>query len=190
MKLVNMFKMAAAASLVLGAVSGANAAGSNTARVTFDGTIVESPCSVTHDTEDQIVPMGNSIGNGTLASGGKSEAVPFHISLYGCVFTTEKDMNYIFTPGDNTTTATGATSNLAVMSNGTEISNVSLVIADSNSAALKLGETYVQPLEKDGNNVGKATQELKFQAWLQGAATGTVGTGEFSSVANITISYL
>lgn len=191
MKLVSMFKIAAAASLVFGAVSGANAAGSNTAKVTFTGNLVESPCSITRETADQSVDLGRSIGNGTLAGGRESEKVPFTISLYGCVFTTEKDMNVVFAPGDNTTAASGVADNLAVMStNGTgAISNVSLALSDVNGAAIKLGQTYTQPLVMDGS-VGKATQDLNFKAWLVGASTGTVGIGEFSSVANVTISYL
>lgn len=49
MKSSHFCKLAVTASLVMGIVSGAQAAGSNTntAKVTFLGNIVDSPCSIT-----------------------------------------------------------------------------------------------------------------------------------------------
>lgn len=47
MKSSHFCKLAVTASLVMGIVSGAQAAGSNTAKVTFLGNIVDSPCSLT-----------------------------------------------------------------------------------------------------------------------------------------------
>lgn len=195
MKSSRIFKLAATASLVMGIVSGVHAAGSNTAKVTFVGNLVDSPCSVTLETEDQTVNMGSSIGNGTLSNGKSTinNARTFHIDLEGCAWTTEKNMNVVFTTGNGTTAATGATDNLALMkTDGTgAISNVSLAIGDASKANIKLGETYTQEI-KDLNNdtILDPNQSLNFTAWLVGAATGTVGTGEFSSAANVTISYL
>ncbi len=85
MKSSHFCKLAVTASLVMGIVSGAQAAGSNTAKVTFLGNI-DSPCSVTLDTEDQTVNMGSSIGNGTLSNGKTTinNARTFHIDLEGC----------------------------------------------------------------------------------------------------------
>lgn len=47
MKSSHFCKLAVTASLVMGIVSGAQAAGSNTTKVTFLGNIVDSPCSLT-----------------------------------------------------------------------------------------------------------------------------------------------
>lgn len=47
MKSSHFCKLAVTASLVMGIVSGSQAAGSNTAKVTFLGNIVDSPCSLT-----------------------------------------------------------------------------------------------------------------------------------------------
>ncbi|KAB0142532.1 fimbrial protein SteA, partial [Escherichia coli] len=50
---------------------------------------------------------------------------------------------------------------------------------------------YTQAIaDLDGDTILDEKQSLNFTAWLVGAATGTVGTGEFSSAANVTISYL
>ncbi len=98
-------------------------------------------------------------------------------------------MNVVFTTGSGTTAATGATDNLALMkTDGTgAISNVSLAIGDAG----KMGDTYTQAIaDLDGDTILDEKQSLNFTAWLVGAATGTVGTGEFSSAANVTISYL
>ena len=191
MKSSHLFKLAATAALAMGMTSSAMAVGSNTAKVTFTGNIVDSPCSITIETQDQTVDMGQSIGNGTLTNGRESTHRPFQIDLEGCTFTTEQNMNVVFSVGAGTTSATGATDNLALMNtNGTgPISNVSLALGDENSNAIKLGDTFVKPLTMDGT-VGAAKQSLHFNAWLIGASTGTVGTGEFSSAANVTISYL
>ncbi|EPF2245345.1 fimbrial protein [Citrobacter werkmanii] len=194
MKPLNLFKLAATASLVMGMATSVWA-GSNTAKVTFTGNIVDSPCSITLDTEDQTVKMGNSIGNGTL-SGGKTtlnNARTFQIDLEGCTWATETNMNVVFSTGAGTTAATGATNNLSLMkTDGTgAISNVSLALGDSAKNNIKLGDTYTQPIaDLDGDSILDEKQSLKFTAWLVGAATGTVGTGEFSSAANVTISYL
>ncbi|EBH1135233.1 fimbrial protein [Salmonella enterica] len=195
MKSSHFCKLAVTASLVMGIVSGAQASGSNTAKVTFLGNIVDSPCSVTLDTEDQTVNMGSSIGNGTLSNGKTTinNARTFHIDLEGCTWATEKNMNVVFTTGSGTTAATGATDNLALMkTDGTgAISNVSLAIGDAGKNNIKLGDTYTQAIaDLDGDTILDEKQSLNFTAWLVGAATGTVGTGEFSSAANVTISYL
>lgn len=195
MKSSRIFKLAAAASLVMGIVSGVHAAGSNTAKVTFVGNLVDSPCSVTLDTEDQTVNMGSSIGNGTLSNGKTTinNARTFHIDLEGCTWATEKNMNVVFTTGNGTTSAMGATDNLALMkTDGTgAISNVSLAIGDAAKTNIKLGDTYTQAIaDLDGDSILDEKQSLNFTAWLVGAATGAVGTGEFSSAANVTISYL
>lgn len=191
MKSSRIFKLAATASLVMGMATSAWA-GNNTAKVTFTGKIVDAPCSVTLATQDQTIDMGQDIGNGSLAGGNKSEPVEFQVDLRGCSFTTEKNMNVVFTPGDGTSTAVGATDNLALMNtNGSgPIANASLVLADAHEAVIKLGDTYTQALALDGTGIGASEQSLHFQAWLVGAATGTVGTGEFSSAAKVTISYL
>lgn len=191
MKSSSIFKLAATASLVMGMATSAWA-GNNTAKVTFTGKIVDAPCSVTLATQDQTIDMGQDIGNGSLAGGKTSEPVSFQVDLRGCSFTTEKNMNVVFTPGDGTSTATGATDNLALMNtNGRgTIANASLVLADAGDVVIKLGDTYAQGLDMDTTGIGKAEQSLHFKAWLVGAATGAVGTGEFSSAANITISYL
>ena len=194
MKPLNLFKLAATASLVMGMATSVWA-GSNTAKVTFTGNIVDSPCSITLDTEDQTVKMGNSIGNGTL-SGGKTTLNndrTFQIDQEGCTWATETNMNVVFSTGAGTTAATGATNNLSLMkTDGTgAISNVSLALGDSAKNNIKLGDTYTQPIaDLDGDSILDEKQSLKFTAWLVGAATGTVGTGEFSSAANVTISYL
>lgn len=195
MKSSRIFKLAATASLVMGIISGAHAAGSNTAKVTFVGNLVDSPCSVTLETEDQTVNMGSSIGNGTLSNGQTTvdNARTFHIDLEGCTWATEKNMNVVFTTGAGTTAATGAADNLALMkTDGTgAISNVSLAIGDAGKVNIKLGDTYTQEIKDlDGDTILDRNQSLNFTAWLVGAATGTVGTGEFSSAANVTISYL
>ncbi len=194
MKTSRLFTLAAAASLVMGISTSVWAVGSNTAKVTFTGNIVDSPCSLTIDTEDQTVNMGRSIGNGTLAGGRESTKHNFQIKMEDCTFTTEQNMNVVFTAGDGTTAASGVADNLAVMkTDGTgAISNVSLALGDINGANIKLGDTFVKPLDMDTATpaVGLANQQLDFTAWLVGAATGTVGTGEFSSSANVTISYL
>lgn len=183
-------KTAMAAALVMGSVSFANAAGTNTGTVTFTGTIEDSPCSIVVCDEHQTVNLGH-IGTGSLLGGKSSSAVDFKISLENCAFTTEKTMSTVFNAaGDESSTNTG---NVALMGTKGEMAGSSIVIGNYKGTRIALGTAYEEAMSTDGaaTPVALSNQDLHFKAWVQGdASASSIDVGEFSSVVNFAISYL
>ncbi|MDW7590685.1 fimbrial protein [Providencia sp. 2023EL-00965] len=54
-------------------------------KVTFKGEIIDAPCSISSDSIDQTVDLGQ-IANSVLANGGASSPKQFTIELEDCVF--------------------------------------------------------------------------------------------------------
>lgn len=186
-------KTAIAASLMMGFVSLANAAGMNTGTVTFTGTIEDSPCSIVVGDEHQTVNLGH-IGTGSLLGGGQSSAVDFHIGLENCAFGTETTMSTVFSAAGNESTANKG--NVALMGANGEMAGSSIVLATYKGARIALGDADSQALVmaaagESETAKGLAKQTLNFKAWVKGDDSATtIDTGEFSSVVNFAISYL
>lgn len=182
-------KAVVAAAMVMGVSSFANAAGSNTGTVAFTGTIEDSPCSIVVGDEHQTVNLGH-IGTGSLMGGKNSSMVDFKIGLENCAFTTETTMSTVFSATGNESTANPG--NVALMRvGGGEMLGSSLIIGDYKGNPIKLSDASTQALTVDSNNVGLATQQLNFKAWVKGDAAATaIDTGEFNSMVNFTINYL
>ncbi|MDW5500707.1 type 1 fimbrial protein [Serratia proteamaculans] len=153
--------------------------------VTFKGSIIDAPCSITPDTADQTVNLGQ-ISNVALKSQGKSTPKSFDIKLDSCDVTTLKNV---------TATFTGAASagNADLLGITGTAKGASIAITDGASRVIKLGEaTQAQKIQK-GNNT------LAFAAYLQGDPDTTPATGpvvpavivpgEFSSVVDFTLAY-
>nr|WP_283160723.1 fimbrial protein [Serratia proteamaculans] len=168
--------------LAMGTVSVAQAG-----TVTFKGSIIDAPCSITPETADQTVNLGQ-VSNVALTKQGKSTPQTFDIKLDKCDVTTLKNV---------TATFTGAASagNADLLGITGTAKGASIAITDGASRVIKLGEaTKAQKIQK-GNNT------LAFAAYLQGdpdvAATTPGGTatpavivpGEFSSVVDFTLAY-
>lgn len=146
--------------------------------VTFKGSIIDSPCSITPESADQTVNMGQ-VSNKALVDGKKSTPRPFYIKLENCDVATLTDKTV-------TTTFTGTASaaqpdNLSLV--GTA-QGAAIVLTNGDGTAIKLGEASRPSAVQDGNNT------LTFAAYLQGdGGAATVVPGEFTSVANFTLAY-
>ncbi|WP_368547362.1 fimbrial protein [Klebsiella pneumoniae] len=146
--------------------------------VTFTGSIIDSPCSITPDTVDQTVNLGE-ISTKALANGGKSTPRPFDIKLENCDVTslTDKTVTTTFT-GTESTELPGY---FAIAGSA---SGASIAITNDDGSNIKLGNTSSPSIIQDGNNT------LRFAAYLQGnGAQATVIPGDFTSVANFTLAY-
>ncbi|MCR1574222.1 fimbrial protein [Klebsiella aerogenes] len=169
--------------VAFGMVGMANAAPTDAGHgtVKFEGSIIDAPCSITPDTVDQTVNLGQ-ISNVALKDGGKSSPKNFYIKLENCDVSTAKNVTATFTGANSagnpdllgiTGTARGA----------------SIAITDGAGSLIKLGSSTKPQGIQDINNT------LAFSAYLQGdmAADGTTGAeivpGEFSSIANFTLAY-
>jgi type 1 fimbria pilin len=182
MKIKQLVTLMMGLGLAMGTVSVAQAG-----TVTFKGSIIDAPCSITPDTVDQTVNLGQ-ISNVALKDQGKSTPQNFSIKLDKCDVTTLKNV---------TATFTGAASagNADLLGITGTAKGASIAITDGGSRVIKLGEaTKAQKIQKGSNT-------LAFAAYLQGdpdvASTVTGGTatpavivpGEFSSVVDFTLAY-
>lgn len=149
--------------------------------VTFTGSIIDAPCSITPETIDQTVDLGQ-VSNVALKDGGKSTPRNFQIDLENC---------------ELVTTGTGKNNMVSLTFTGMESSagngrlgitgtaqGASIAITDGAGTVIELGKpTQAQSLQS-GNNT------LSFSAYLQGDnASGGIVPGNFQSIADFTLAY-
>lgn len=175
-------KIMMAAVLAFGVTSVAHAADQGHGTVTFKGSIIDAPCSITPETVDQTVNLGQ-VSNIALKNGGQSTPKNFVIKLENCELT-EKD------PGKNNAVSikfTGATSvedNTLLGITGTA-KGAGIAITDGSGKLIELGKATSAQTLQNGNNT------LNFSAYLQGnkASNATITPGDFQSVADFTLAY-
>ncbi|CAM4155813.1 fimbrial protein [Serratia silvae] len=147
-------------------------------KVTFTGSIIDAPCSITPDSIDQTIELGQ-ISKVALKDGGKSTPRNFSIDLENCEVG-EKDNNKV------TVTFTGMES---IASNGLlgitgTAKGASVAITDGSGKVIELGKATKAQLLQNGNNT------LSFAAYMQGdGASAAVTEGEFQTVADFTLAY-
>lgn len=174
---MNVSKKILAAAVVMGIFAGAaNAADQGSGKVTFHGSIIDAPCSISPDSVDQTVELGQ-INAKSLENSGRSQPVNFKIDLVDCDSATASTVTATFSG----TPSTANPDLLAIVGNA---SGASVGLTNDDGQPLPLG-TASAP-----TTIGGSTVEMLFGAFLQGnGASATVVPGEFTSVANFTLSY-
>lgn len=169
-------KIILAVSLSMGMASFAHAADQGHGTVTFTGSIIDAPCSITPETVDQTVDLGQ-VSNVALKNGGKSTPKTFSIDLENCDVKTLNEVKTTFTGGESV----AQPGLLGIV--GTA-SGASIAITDASGKLLPLGEASPSHALQEGNNT------LLFSAYLQGdGASATIVPGDFQSVADFTLAY-
>ena len=170
-------KTLVAVAMTLGMTSMAHAADEGHGKVTFSGSIVDAPCSIDPESEDQTVKLGQ-ISQTLLSDGGKSKPEAFSINLENCALTTKKTVEVTF----DGIKAKDDESLLAIGEGTARGAGVGITYYDG--TPVELGKA-TDPLPLfDGDN------QLKFAAYMQGTgASGGVTPGDFKSQANFTLSY-
>lgn len=172
-------KVALLVSMGLVGMNAANAADQGNGTVTFTGSIIDAPCSITPATADQTVDLGQ-VSSAALLDGGTSTPQNFQINLENCQVTagTPSSVSVTFngTADANDTTMLGLS--------GTA-SGAGIVIADQGNQQIDLGTASSATDLLAGDNT------LQFSAWLKGesGASAAVTPGDFQSVANFTLAY-
>jgi len=150
--------------------------------VTFKGSIIDAPCSITPETVDQTVYLGE-VSNSALKNGGQTKPKNFFIKLENCdLITTEEGKNNTVSITFTGASSVGDTKLLGIT--GTA-KGAGIAITDGAGKLIELGKpSSVQTL-------GNGDNTLNFAAYLQGStAEGTVITpGAFFSVADFTLAY-
>jgi type 1 fimbria pilin len=178
---MKMKSIAMATFMVLGSVSAANAADQGHGKVTFKGAIIDAPCSISPDSIDQTVELGQ-ISNIALVDGGKSSPRSFDIALENCDVTglTKKGVKVTFTGAAASFDTTNQT--LGIVGTG---AGAGVQITNGGGNVITLGTpTALQTIQNNNNT-------LRFSAYLMGNGgdIATITPGDFSSVADFTLSY-
>lgn len=176
---MNMNKKMLAAVIALGMSSMAHAADMGHGKVTFTGSIIDAPCSISPDSIDQTVDLGQ-ISNAALKDGGKSAPRNFSIDLENCSFGSPAAKNKV------SLTFTGmqsAAANGLLGITGTA-RGASVGITDGSGAVIELGKATTAQTLQDGKNT------LSFAAYMQGdGASATITEGDFQAVTDFTLAY-
>lgn len=178
---LNKIMMAAVVAFGMTSVAHAAVKDQGHGTVTFTGAIIDAPCSITPETVDQTVDLGQ-VSNVALKDGGKSTPRNFSIDLENCELVTQG-------AGKNNTVSLTFTGMESAANNGLlgitgTAQGASIAITDGSGSVIELGKpTKAQELQ-NGNNT------LSFAAYLQGdnASAGIV-PGDFQSVADFTLAY-
>lgn len=176
---MNTKKMALASMIVLGMSSSVFAADQGHGKVTFTGSIIDSPCSIKPESVDQTVSLGQ-ISKASLDNSGKSTPRNFRIDLENCSFGTADAKNKV------TVTFTGAESTVNKGSLGISgtAKGASVVIADGSGQNITLAQpTNPQALQNGSNSIN-------FSAFLQGdGSADSITEGDFQAVTDFTLAY-
>ncbi len=149
-------------------------------KVNFKGSIIDAPCSISPDAIDQTVELGQ-ISNMALVDGGKSSPRSFDIALENCDVTAlTKGVQLTFSGAAASFDNTNKT--LGIVGTG---SGAGVQITNGSGNIITLGTPTPFQNIQDGNNT------LRFSAYLMGNGGDikTITAGEFSSVADFTLSY-
>ncbi|MBP2169253.1 type 1 fimbria pilin [Erwinia toletana] len=168
-----------AAIMIMGYVFAANAADSGHGTVTFQGAIIDAPCSINPDSIDQTINLGQISAAALSASGktGSSIPRPFQIKLENCTTATLSTVQTKFTG------AASAYDKDSLALSGSA-SGASIVMLDGSNEKVKLNVATTPQTLQDGHNT------LNFNAYLQGGgSSATIVPGEFNSITNFTLAY-
>ncbi|BEM64689.1 fimbrial protein [Serratia sp. IR-2025] len=161
----------------------AQAADQGHGKVTFTGSIIDAPCSISPESSDQTVDLGQ-ISNVALKNGGQSNPRPFSIDLENCSFeaiegVVQKNKVAVTFSGMESSSVDGL---LGIT--GTA-KGAAVAITDGAGDTIKLGQPTKAQALQEGNNT------LNFSAYLQGAtaSSAVIIPGDFQAVADFTLAY-
>lgn len=172
-------KLALASVMGLVLASGAaNAADQGHGKIYFTGSIIDTPCSISPESDDQTVDLGQVSNAALEANSNSGTSVPrnFEIKLENCTLGTIKSV---------TTTFTGSAGVVADSLGITGTAKgASIVLTDGDSKQIKLDTATDAHMLQEGDNT------LLFSAYLQGnGASATIVPGDFTAVADFTLAY-
>ncbi|HGM6401966.1 TPA: fimbrial protein [Serratia marcescens] len=169
-------KVMVTALMTMGMVNFAHAAtDQGHGKVTFTGAIIDAPCSVSPDSVDQVVNLGQ-ISNKVLEKMGKSNPRDFDIKLENCDTATLKTVTTTFS-------GVGSANNPKLLGIAGSASGAGVAISH-NGAVVELGKPTMPFILANGDST------IHFAAYLQGeSASAAIVPGDFSAVANWTLAY-
>lgn len=178
--MTSLFKIGSVVMLV--AAFGANAADQGQGVVNFKGTVVDSPCGITSDTADQSIDFGQ-ISRSQLAGGGISNQKTLDIKLTQCdVSNLNKGVQVTFS-GNTISSVNGDGASVPVASELATSGPTNTAVVINNGSDINFGTA------SDFINLSEGDNTLQFQTWVKQATGKTVAAGDFTAVANFSLSY-
>ncbi|PJG59650.1 fimbrial protein [Aeromonas cavernicola] len=165
------------ASLML---SGAAMAQQGSGQVTFNGEIINAPCSVSADSENQVVELGQ-ISIRQLTDGGQSAEKQFSIVLENCQITAADDAVKVTFGG----TVDSVENDLLAIGGG-QARGAGIKMFGVSGAPVVLGQATPATTLTNGTNT------LVYAAALKGYDDSTANplvAGAFTAVTNFTLAY-
>lgn len=188
---MKLSKIMLAMTLVMGVNGAVLAEDAGSGRVTFSGSIIDAPCSISPESSDQEVDLGQ-VSKNALKDKGKSTPRNFQILLENC------DISGTDIGGGEDGSETRATaSTVSIRFGGSEAeggdktqlgitgtaTGAGVVITDASGVPVELNTESSNVHELlEGNNT------MNFSAYLQGISN-EIETGEFTAVADFSLSY-
>lgn len=176
-------KVATAVTFFLGLVSVSQAfaaTDSGHGVINFKGTIIAAPCSISSETANQVVDLGQ-ISSTTLANNGASTPRAFTIKLENCDVSTLKTVTTTFT-GTSTTAAANAG---IAFSSGTAKGAYVALHEGMSGKDITLGTPTTAQTLVAGDNLLNFSANLKTEA-----SPAAITAGDFAAVANFAMNYL
>lgn len=121
-------------------------------KVTFNGSIIDAPCSISPDSIDQTVELG-AISNVALKDGGKSTPRPFQIKLENCELTVDAN-----DPSKNnnkvslTFSGSASDADSALLGITGTAKGAGIALTDGSGKKIKLGTASDARLLQNGSN--------------------------------------
>lgn len=148
-------------------------------KVTFAGAVIDAPCSISPESVDQTVELGQ-ISNLSLKDGGHSTPKYFNIRLENCALGTPATKNKV----QVTFSGMGSVAGNGLLGITGNASGASVAITDGAGTPIELGKPTKEQVLQDGNN------SLNFAAYMKGDGTAaTITEGDFQAVTNFTLAY-
>lgn len=178
---MKLSKIILASAITMAFALNTNAAdyGTHNGTVTFNGRILETPCSVSQNDLQQTVEFGE-ISKAVLESGETSNIRTFDITLKNCTFDVSTTTTIVFNGG----TAAGTNDRLALNGGAT---GAGIAVEYAGSKIKFDGETPAvdQSVLANGDN------NFTFTTYVEKLPSATaINVGEFSTTANFVISYI
>lgn len=152
----------------------ANATDQGHGTISFSGSIIDAPCSITGNTAKQDVDLGE-VSNSALKNGQTSEPKTFNIVLEQC---DTADLTAV------STTFTGASDSKdkSMLGITGSASGAGIVITNGSGSPVELGTASAPQIFGENHNT------LTFSAYLKSNGA-SVTAGKFSSTADFTLAY-
>lgn len=170
--------LAVAVSVSMGLASFCSNADQGSGVINFSGTVIDAPCGISPESADQSVDFGQ-LSKAHLAAGGISTQKNVDIELTNC------DATALSTTGSVKVSFVGTTISGYTQELGTTGGTGTAVVMSSPSGSLVSfdgTQTAATPLI-EGDNV------LHYTSWVKQATGGEIQEGDFSAVANFSLTY-